>query len=140
MSPTTAAYIAGFLDGEGCILFVRRDNGMGASLRVTFAQSEKGIEVFEWMKEVTGIKSQIIFKKRTSEKHATALTLACHGKTAESLLRQVLPYLVIKRTQAALALEYQDKMKLPEWRGNLAWKMECMDKMHELNKRGNISA
>jgi hypothetical protein len=89
------------------------------------------------MKEVTGIQSNIIYKKRASEKHDIGLTLACHGNVAEGLLRQVLPYLIVKKQQAELALDFQDKTKIPEWRANLEWQKECLAKMHELNKRGN---
>jgi hypothetical protein len=136
ISPTDAAYIAGFLDGEGTISLIKRTSG-GNSLRVGFAQCEKGLAIFEWIKEITGIQANIIQKRRTNELHANGYTINCHASVAEGLLKQLLPYLILKKPQAELVLDFQEKMRSPEWRGNLDWQAACNAKMHELNKRGN---
>lgn len=94
--PTWLAYLAGYLDGEGCF---SADDGR---IRVTVSNC------FPWLlvafKEEFG--GSICNKSRYSDRHRVAYQWSVYGESAIKCCEAVLPYLVEKKPQAALLLEY----------------------------------
>ncbi len=96
-------YIAGFLDGEGCIRIhiIRKKNSKDQyALNVGFTQNNIG--VLELIQNTYGGR---IYK----DKNAHKLELVC--SKADILLRDIFPYLIVKKEEARIALEYRDELK-----------------------------
>ena len=136
LSRAKAAYIAGFLDGEGTIMIVVRKPSNSYSVRVSLAQSAKARRVLDWVSEITGIGASIN-RNPTSLKHDLGLIWACSGGAALSLLEQILPYLIVKKPQAELAILFQNKLSNPADKADRTWQGEVKGKMGLLNHRGN---
>lgn len=131
-----ASYIAGFIDGEGSIIIYRRSpKEKSYGIRVTVAQSIKGLSILEWLKEITGV-GAIITREPEKKHHSKGAQWACNSEAAETLLEQVLPYLKLKVEQANLVLEFQRKLRDPKLKSDRSWQKEYRNQMKELNKRG----
>lgn len=89
---TELAYVAGFVDGEGCMGIYA--NGTSLRLSVQIGQKDKSVLVY--IQGVIG--GSLSFKNYW--------TLAWFNAEAAIMLRQILPYLVLKRQQAELCVEF----------------------------------
>lgn len=101
-------YIAGFLDGEGCITFCANGNKTKAIYpKINFYNTHK--ETIDWIaKSLDGKtlrKSTDIRKDKTHKKNNYAITI---GKISDVFLmiKQIYPYLKIKKKQAELLIDY----------------------------------
>jgi hypothetical protein len=97
-------YIAGIIDGEGCLqahLYPK------LVLRLEVGNTHPGLG--EWLREVTGGGSVSAFDRGHGARRIH-LWRAYSG-TAAPLLREVLPYLIIKREQAEMFLELAEMAK-----------------------------
>ncbi len=128
-----AAYLAAFIDGEGCIILARRTYGLSMRLHATNTDTS----VLEWIAEITGT-GQVLRQSRGNEKHNASYHWQVHGLAAASVLRQILPYIRIKRAQAELAIAAQGRMHRGRRRSQEDRDREQSDieQMHRLNKRG----
>lgn len=125
-----AAYIAGFLDGEGSIfLYHRRDK---AAMRVTFANTSKPI--LDWIAEITDCGGYCV--RAQNQKHKQSFILQLNADAAYSLLRQVRPYLRIKHKQADLAMSFQERLRDPALNADSTWQQEYLLHMKAMNQRG----
>lgn len=131
LTDTDAAYLAGFIDGEGSVmLYHRRDV---AALRITASNTSRG--VLDWIAMVTGV-GQVVSHKRSSEIHKTPHWWQANAEAAESVLRQIRPHLKIKQEQADLALSVQERLRVPALKADRTWQQEAIAQMKALNKRG----
>lgn len=89
------AYIAGFFDGEGCISAVAERRGY-VSVRLNISQKFDAPLLFIQSRFGGNIRLH-----RESIWHWEA-----YGESALNMLRALLPYLILKRPQAALAIEF----------------------------------
>lgn len=95
LSNTDLAYIAGFLDGEGCFTFT-------SSITVKAAITH--LPTLEWLQSVFGGS----LREHNSPTHKKqAWVWVVHAQAAAEVLEQVLPYLREKRRKAELLLEFQ---------------------------------
>ena len=131
LSPTVAAYIAGFLDADGSIILYKRRKK--AALRVSFANCNSS--VLEWIAEQTGV-GNIVSKKLYSSNHAPAWQLFINSEAAQTFLIQVVSYLHIKQPQAQLAIEFHERLKEPRFAIDTASQHVFRDKLRAMNKRG----
>lgn len=127
-----AAYIAGFIDGEGSITLVKRPSGT-VTLRVFASNCHK--ETLEWLKTTTGVGS-VTPHQRGNAKHAPSWYWNCAANAAETLLRQIRPYMHIKTAHADVVLELRDKLKDPAYRADKEWQAEYHERLRLLNRRG----
>ena len=104
MFDTDAAYLAGLIDGEGCLYvkpltaFPRLYHFGGLSVTNTH------LATLTWLKERFG--GNIRIKARTGNQIPCG-EWSIHGADAiRSLLKRLLPYLRIKKEQAVLLLEF----------------------------------
>jgi hypothetical protein len=133
-SDTEAAYIAGIMDGEGSIfLFQARTRNNRIAIRMSVSNTD--LDLLEWIREKTGIGS-IVTKPSKNPKHKNANWWQANAEAAEHVLTQILPYLVIKREQAEIALETQRRLRIPEMKIDLTWQQEFFDRCQFLNRRG----
>ena len=101
LTPTQAAYVAGFLDGDGSIFVRLKPNtaykyGFQVAPYVVFFQSQKGIEFLERLQGILGTG----YVRRRKDGIAE-LTIGSMPEMRE-LLRQIVPYLLFKKRQAEL--------------------------------------
>ncbi len=118
LTETEKAYLAGLVDGEGCIHIGKRASKNtptpGYTLMLIISQSN-GDFLKYWMDRVglgslhyqegpsrgSGIKD----KYRVNCRRAYAWHI--HSAGAGELIKEILPYLILKREQAELAIEFQ---------------------------------
>lgn len=131
LSDVDAAYIAGFLDGEGSIMIIGRADAF--MLRVSFANNKRN--VLEWIREKTGV-GNVTEKSRENQNHATSYMLLINSNAANSLLKQVSKYLIIKKEQSLLAMEFFGNLRTPKLKSEREWQAAARATMQELNHRG----
>jgi hypothetical protein len=101
MEDTELAWAAGFFDGEGCIT-VFKSTLYGPKLNVSIGQVVKApLQVLHDMFGGT------LYWKEAYGSHKSGIwMLEWRDGKSESFLKSILPYLVVKRSQAELALEF----------------------------------
>jgi hypothetical protein len=101
---------AGFVDGEGCIRIARRNPGNGAndifSLELTISQNR--LETLEYFKAGLGIRSSIYVYPCTGNLRRPVYGLTYRCTRANQALALLVPYLVRKRREALLGIEFAD--------------------------------
>lgn len=108
MTRTERAYLAGLIDGEGCISMYwnNRNDGLNGSTlsRLHIAMCAPGI--IEWIKLRTG--SGTIYTRRHTRQAVwkDLSTITWTGKTAVEVLRQALPFLRLKKRQAHIFIAW----------------------------------
>jgi hypothetical protein len=122
VEPVRLAYLAGLIDGEGCITmrhFLRhsasgkygpgRQNSMGARVEI-HTVSPRMIEAIRAILADMGLSCTIEKPKYQPMSTRPAIRLMVHNKHhVRHLLRSVLPYLVVKQPEAELVLEFLDR-------------------------------
>lgn len=111
------AYLAGFMDGEGCIHISRGYDKKGISvsciytLRVLIAQAgEKGKEILTYWQEKVGL-GIVVNQDRKNDKWKSSHTWIISTNHAAAFLASILPYLIIKKEEAEIAIKFQAVMK-----------------------------
>jgi hypothetical protein len=102
------AYAAGLFDGEGCILICRNSAGSyWLQTRVTNTNRD----ILEWMKHRFGggIGTQGAAKGHKRVKPCWYWIASGNG--AAAFLVHVFPHLIIKRAQARVAMQFQDRLR-----------------------------
>lgn len=107
-------YIAGFFDGEGCISLTRRpeirDGGQGwVCLRATVCNT-RPLVIDEIHRRFGGSRAVSLPDKHRKQ---ALYRVVMSDRQAERFLACILPYLVVKRAQAELALEIQRFKRAP---------------------------
>lgn len=128
-----AAYLAGLIDGEGCVMVnLHRDV---ASIRLVIANTSRA--VMDWLCEVTGV-GAVITQKAPNARSRVGYLWMCNAETAESVLLQTRPYMVIKPVQADIALDTQQRLRDPALKADRSWQLEAHARMKSLNRRGPL--
>jgi hypothetical protein len=113
LTPTQAAYVAGFLDGDGSIFVRLKPNaaykyGFQIAPYIVFFQSEKEIAFLKRLQEMIGVGYVRLRKDGIAE-----LTVGSVNALRD-LIRQLEPYLILKKQQArllVLILERKEQVK-----------------------------
>ena len=141
MNQTTAAYVAGLIDGEGCITIAKSKSYFG--LRIDVGMTRPGLPALRLLREKCG--GKIRRTRDATEQWAAAWAWGLFGPSVAELLRAITPYLVVKQDQANLALSFQWAMDKQPRRpnGSVMWtphlRTRCMQihlAMQELNRKG----
>lgn len=102
----TAAYVAGLIDGEGC-LWVQNKADRWFTPRCDMGMSEKAKPVLEMLtRQFGGSLTQV---RKRSEKWEAAWRWAISGKKCLAMLEKVSPHLVLKAEQARLMLSISNE-------------------------------
>lgn len=112
MSEKLKAYIAGFLDGDGCIMaqLVRRKDyvyGYQVRLSIVFYQKTNHRDHLEWLK--TKLRYGYVRNRNDGMSEYTIVGL----KEVGTILKELLPYLHLKKTLAGLAMRIAKMPKKP---------------------------
>lgn len=161
MTETERAYLAGLIDGEGCIsIFVNRwnnakrvtpvDDLAGSTLaRVHICMCDEPL--IRWIRRRVGSGTMYLRRVRTKAHWKPLSTIVWTGATAVLMLRQVLPYLRLKKRQAKIFIAWVTLAKRTvHWqgrRGGSAYPLWVIRKrnawlaeMRALNRRGTLPA
>lgn len=138
----SAEYLAGFLDGEGCIGIY------GKPLRVVVTLVQAELDIL--LRIQTQYGGKIKTRKRSSPKHNQVWALVWNASSAVDLLEKLFPYLIVKRPQAQLVLQEWTKLLIPKKaqtgvpRGtkfisieNMAKRLEVKETISNLNSQVN---
>lgn len=131
LSQTEAAWIAGFLDGEGSVMLYRRETAV--ALRVTAANTHR--PTLERLVALCGCGSIVRWRSLKKE-HKDSYWWQLNAEGAAALLHQILPYLVTKKAQAELAIAFQGRLRDPALKADRTWQHEYLARMKALNRRG----
>lgn len=142
----TLAYIAGIIDGEGCISVSKQSTREGKPRESTTHSpkiiiSNTDARLFIWLRDVLGVCNvHPTSNSRMSDSYRECWSLYLAGSNCDRLLIAVLPYLVLKREQALLCLGFRQigisrqGKALPE---NVVDMREAVyQRVKSLNKRG----
>lgn len=155
MDSHDAAYIAGFLDGEGYIS-IRRSNRtkcQNPAYRLVIGFTNTNRAILDWIKKIAG-GGCINPKSRRKAQHSEAWELTIHTKDIQiMILAETYPYIRIKQRQAELAISFlalgKVRKTMTEVRGktwpifravpeDIAERERFKQELTEMNKRGPI--
>ena len=105
MSKAKFSYLAGIIDGEGCITIGagRKETCINYNAIVSVQNTSK--KLIDWLQSKFG--GQVYLSKKATEKTKAAwMWRLTQKKAIEILLLAVLPYLIIKHEQAKVLLAY----------------------------------
>lgn len=103
LSAVDAAYLAGFIDGEGTVTLTRKHKNENRQLAVTISNTER--QILEFCLKAIGA-GKITNKRTTKSHHTPSFTYAIYNRQALALLKQIEPYLrSYKVKRARLILE-----------------------------------
>jgi hypothetical protein len=131
-------YLAGLIDGEGCFSAWRYWNANRTdckpywqySCRATITNTN--LQLMKWL--VSHFGGDYRCPREATEKHKARFEWRPKGKAnLKTLLLSVLPYLVIKREQAILLLEWIDLGY-----GQAERRLEIITKLNTLNQKGSV--
>lgn len=101
------ARLAAFVDGEGSILLGKATQGkraQGYRLRITVVNTD--VRMPMWCKEAFGGSVRANRKEPDSGKRLTLWMWCVSHKTATDLLKELLPFFIIKREQAEIGIAF----------------------------------
>lgn len=101
-----AAYVAGILDGEGCLTVGLNKAKKTYDARVYVGMTEKAIGVLQRLHNQYG--GSLRKSREATEEWGAAWMWCLCGKEAAAMLRDAAPHLVLKDRQARLLLELED--------------------------------
>lgn len=135
LSDIDASYIAGFFDGEGSYILHGRGDAKTSSItfRVTVVGSKP--MVLEWLRDVTGM-SGVVISEPSKPGWAPRYVWTVNGDAAVSFTKQILPFVRLKKEQAELGIEFQERLRDPALKADRTWQEEWRQRMRLLNARG----
>lgn len=143
ISSTTKSYIAGFLDGDGCIMFqliYRKDYKYGYQIRASIVFYQKAsisnYKHLGWIKSI--FKNGYIRKRNDDMIEYTIVGI----EPVIKILKLLSPYLKLKRKHVELAIRINNILKEKFNLNNFLKAAKLVDKFEELNyskKRTNTS-
>ena len=126
MKRTDLAYVAGIIDGEGCITITKdkRPTYPGFQLRIQVNMANEWLPA--WLRfSFGGSLREIVVKENQQRQWAWII----QSNSAMQFLKLVLPYLKIKRSQAELCMEMQrakdTRRKGGKWRARTSIEREA---------------
>ena len=107
MNAIEKAYIAGIIDGEGCLTTCMNFSKGYGFIATQLVIGNTDFALLKWLQRTTGVGS-ISEQKRQNHKWKRSWRWSVSGRQARTILRGVFPFLQTKRRQAALFIELVD--------------------------------
>lgn len=123
MTKIEIAYLAGIIDGEGCIRLAKCYSKNAGRLHIRITVANRSLKLVKWLKKKTGWKYNI-------HANSGAFYWRVTSEGARKILKLILPYLVIKKAQAKLALT----LPVKTYKTNLKRNEYLYKKMSELKR------
>jgi hypothetical protein len=132
LTETDAAYIAGFLDGDGSIHVRLKPNkayrfGFQIAPNIVFYQSEKGKNVLERLMEKVGGGRMRLRNDGIVE------YIIGDSATMKALINRIKPYLILKKNQADLLISILKRKESVTTKGDFLEVVRLIDSYKELN-------
>lgn len=136
------SYLAGLMDGEGCISVSRQINNYNNRGRSDYIQygfrisvTNTNLKLMKWLISTFG--GVYYTKREATKKHSTSYEWRPKGRgNNEEVLLGILPYLVIKLEQAKWGLQY---VRLPDQgRKGPEEREKIYQRMRLLNQKGPL--
>jgi len=99
------AWTAGFFDGEGCIQLVTRTRGRCTEVRLQITAANTDIRSLQRFKDLFGGSIQVMQRPGNPHGYKPSWFWVSAHRIAENALRAMLPWLLVKREQAIIALQ-----------------------------------
>lgn len=136
LSDDTVRYLAGFFDGEGTVTAYLsqegRPKGRVVRIRLCIGNTVRGpLDEFCAESGVGVVMTRD--RARKNPRHKTFYTWLVSAEAAEGVLRQIRPFLKIKRAQASLAIKIQEDLRDPALKADRAWHEAAVAQMQLLN-------
>jgi hypothetical protein len=109
LSEVQKAYLAGLFDGEGCITILKtspKRRAISCSYRVTLEMNMTDGDQMEYLQKITGIGYITRHKVYSRPNCRDRWQWTINKDESVELLYQIYPYLVLKKPQAALLIEF----------------------------------
>jgi len=110
----TLEYIAGFFDADGHAVIAMKGGGQVARKRrqrvyfhLVCGFTNNHLAALLAIRDYLGRRGYIQTVKRRSIKHSTTYHLTYYTHEAAAVLKQLLPYLVVKKSRAELGVDFQ---------------------------------
>lgn len=143
-------YIAGVIDGEGSISIIKASTKYNFSYQLRLIVTNTDYRMLKWLKDTIGY-GNVAERKRSKYKPnwSNVYVYAITANKAKDLLKAVYPYLVIKREQADIAIEFTKTILAQKNNiyGCEGMKAEILQKRQDfksrinfLNRRGKFSS
>jgi hypothetical protein len=126
-----AAYIAGFIDGDGSLSFKLAHGMLHPIIQVT----NRCKEALEFIAEKTGVGFLHILKQ-SKKVHARRWLWSIGGDSVSRLMLQLHPYFRLRTKQAGLLLEASRYLNTPSLKRDLSIGVSLLAQMRQANKRG----
>lgn len=145
MKKVEIGYLAGILDGEGCVYVNRRKPGTGRrktpgySVKVCVTTTDKAL--VDWLRDKAKLTS-VYYVENPGPNRKPKWLCTWNNTAATWVLNTTLPYLMIKKPQAILGLELLKHLAQHfapgiATNGNiLAYREDVKQQIAKLNKRG----
>ena len=123
LTDTEWAYLAGLIDGEGTIGIYkhydprRKTDGMYYQLNFRLANSNK--EVIDWIISKLG-GNLVVYQPRYKQSLKSYVWSAIRKDLQLTVLKGVLPYLIIKKRQAEIGIKFLEVSEYRKWEGRNA--------------------
>jgi len=132
MEPTTLAYIAGFLDGDGSVFFQiipRKDYKQKFQIRssIAFYQKTQYVEILNWLKQIFGV--GYIRHRKTGISDYTVV----ESKEVKKILILLQPYVKLKKKQVELGLKILEKLENKKSDEDFLEICKLVDKFKDIN-------
>ena len=102
---SSLAWAAGFIDGEGCIHIERRERRRSPQHNLTLAVGNTCLAPLERLERLFG---GSVRKHLTRPEYSQSWDWVISFSKAETALLSMLPFLVVKKERARLALDFMD--------------------------------
>jgi hypothetical protein len=130
---TELAYMAGYLDGDGCINFPNYENRyIGVRINITSGDKQVLDKFSSWFGNKV--------RKTGGGKNRQLYQWSADGDRAQSILACLLPFLVMKRELAGLALSFTFDPYKDTTEEEKKLRLACKERSHEINRRVTIGA
>jgi len=141
LSVEEAAYVAAFIDGEGTISirkYKRKSIAGGMRYNSVVEMSNTHVGVMQYLRGLIGPARYYIYKKQR-DNQKTCYRFIIPSNVQRWLLETIIPYLVIKKRQAEIAIEFLSLLGKKEYGKedeNLEKREKFYQEIHDLNHRG----
>lgn len=143
MSPTEAAYLAGFVDGEGTISLSRarrKENRAGFRYQPCFQFAQARRSALRRIIRLCGNGRLVVATVPKGPHQKQGYNVRFQPNQIRHVLPQILPYLIVKRTQAKLLLRALDILPTGANYTPESWSaiQQIRHQLRQLNQRGQF--
>lgn len=129
--------MAGIVDADGHIgIYKHKSQKTGtASLYAHLSVVNTNLPLLTWIQDTLGLGSLGPQHKETELRKQTYVW-GCVNGAADSVVRQLRPYMIVKADRAELLLDFVERKKDPILKADKTWQQEYRQQMLAFNRRG----